>query len=294
MAQTVGAGVDRWWRSRDGLNLHAVDYAGAAGSVKLPVICIHGLTRNARDFEAVAPFIAATGRRVLCLDVRGRGLSDYDPRPMNYTPLTYSRDVVDLMAQAGLARAVFVGTSMGGLITMTLAAVHGRLIAAAALNDVGPEISPVGVARIAAYAGKPVAIKTWADAADYARQTNGSVFPGYGNADWDAFARRTFREDKEGLPRLDYDPEISAPVRAAGPRALMVKLWPLYKKLARGRPMLLIRGQTSDLLDAEVALRMRKAAAHLSYCEVAGVGHAPMLTEPEARAALAAFLAEAP
>src|SRR3569832_2457647 len=106
--------TDRWWTSGDGLKLHARDYAGAEGPARLPVICIHGLTRNARDFEDVAPAIAAMGRRVLALDVRGRGLSAFDPQPMSYHPGTYAGDVAALMGAAGIARAAFVGTSMGG------------------------------------------------------------------------------------------------------------------------------------------------------------------------------------
>jgi len=293
----IGSGVgpvSRWWRSRDGLRLHALDYSGAEGDTRLPVVCIHGLTRNARDFGEVAPYIAAMGRRVLCLDVRGRGQSEYDPKPMNYTPLAYSRDVVDLFQQAGIRRAVFVGTSMGGLITMTLAALHRSLIAAAVLNDVGPEISIVGVSRIARYTGQPVEIETWDDAAAYCRRINEAVFPNNTDADWLEFARRTFRDGPKGRPVLDYDPDIAAPIRAAGPKAVMVKLWPLYRRLARSRPTLLVRGATSDLLDAGVAEKMRKVAPTLRYVEVPGVGHAPMLTEPEAKSAICEFLSELP
>jgi len=284
--------TDRWWASGDGLKLHARDYAGAEGPARLPVICIHGLTRNARDFEDVAPAIAAMGRRVLALDVRGRGLSAFDPQPMNYHPGTYAGDVAALMEAAGIARAAFVGTSMGGLITMVLATLRPAAVASAIINDVGPEVSPVGLARIAAYAGKSAPVETWADAAAYCRHNNAIALPDYTDEDWVAFARRCFREGPEGKPVIDYDPDISVPIRAAGPKALAPNLWPMFKKLAKGRPLMTIRGQTSDILDPKVAQRMRKTAPHMRYVEVPGVGHAPMLTEPAAAEAIQSFLAE--
>jgi pimeloyl-ACP methyl ester carboxylesterase len=141
--------VDRHWTSADGLRLYARDYAAAAGPAKLPVIAIHGLTRNSADFEAIAPLIAQSGRRVLAVDVRGRGRSDRAPDPMTYQPAVYAKDVLELLRQAGIERAVFLGTSMGGLITMALAAIRSKVIAAAIINDVGPEVAKEGLARIA-------------------------------------------------------------------------------------------------------------------------------------------------
>ena len=286
--------VDRTWTSKDGLTLHARDYAPAAGPAKLPVIAIHGLTRNSADFEAIAPLLAGSGRRVLAVDVRGRGGSDRAPDPMTYQPATYAQDVLALLAATGIERAVFLGTSMGGLITMALAAVKSRVIAAAIINDVGPEVAKEGLARIAAYTGQPVETPDWTAAAAYVRKTNGVAFPHYGDADWDAFARRVFRVGTEGAPVLDYDPDIAVPIRAAGEKALVPNLWPFFNRLARGRPTLLIRGATSDLLSEEIADRMRKKAPKMAYAEVPGVGHAPMLDEAEARAAIFEFLREIP
>ncbi|MBX7249172.1 MAG: alpha/beta hydrolase [Caulobacteraceae bacterium] len=285
----------RWWSSPDGLRLHARDYPGAEGSAKLPVIAIHGLTRNSRDFESVAPYIAASGRRVLALDVRGRGLSDRDPQPMRYLPPTYAGDVLALMAQLGIAQAVFLGTSMGGLITMAIAVSKPKMIAGAILNDVGPEVGKAGLMRIAGYAGQPgPAIDSWDDAADYSRRTNAIAFPDRPQEFWDAFARRCFREDAAGKPVLDYDPDISAPIRAAGPKALTPNLWPFFNRLARHAPTLLVRGETSDILDSAIAEKMRRKARTMAYAEVPGVGHAPMLDEPEAKAAILEFLARVP
>ena len=285
--------ADRWWRSDDGLRLYARDYAGAAGEAKLPVIAIHGLTRNSADFGAVAPMIAATGRRALAVDVRGRARSDRAADPMTYQPVQYARDMLALMDQAGIARAAFLGTSMGGLITMALTAIAPDRIAAAILNDVGPEVSLVGLTRIAAYAGQPVDTPTWDDAVAYVRKHNAIALPHYTDADWDAFARRVFREGPDG-PVLDYDPDIAVPIRAAGQSALVPNLWGDFERLATGRPTLLIRGATSDLLDAEIAGRMRARAPEMGYVEVPDVGHAPMLDEPTAEAAILAFLGAVP
>jgi len=284
--------VDRYWRSVDGLRLHARDYVGAGGDARLPVVCLHGLTRNARDFEHVAPAIAAQGRRVLAVDVRGRGLSDWTPDPQAYLVPTYVGDVMAMAQALGISRAVFIGTSMGGLITMVLASMAGELVAVAVLNDIGPEISPIGLARIAAYTGSSTTVDTWDQAADYARAINEAAFPDYTPAEWMAFARRIFRE-RDGGPALDYDPDISAPMKATPANASPPDLWPLFERLAQ-RPLLLIRGGLSDLLDGGTGERMRATAPAMRFAEIEGVGHAPMLTEPAARLAIDSFLADAP
>ncbi|MDY6924119.1 MAG: alpha/beta hydrolase [Pseudomonadota bacterium] len=291
MTQTF---ADRRWTSPDGLTLFARDYAAAGGPAKLPVIAIHGLTRNSADFGAIAPLIAQSGRRVLAIDVRGRGLSDRAPDPMTYQPLNYAQDVLALMEQAGVARAVFLGTSMGGLITMALAAIRPKAVAAAILNDIGPEVAKEGLMRIAAYSGQPVDTPGWAEAAAYVKLHNAIAFPHYTDADWDAFARRVFRVGTEGSPVLDYDPDIAVPIRAAGAKALVPNLWPMFGRLARARPVLLVRGETSDLLSEAIAAKMKKRAPKMDYVEVPGVGHAPMLDEPEAKAAIFPFLGEVP
>lgn len=286
--------AERRWTSADGLSLFARDYCGGDGPARLPVIAIHGLTRNSADFETIAPLIAQSGRRVLAIDVRGRGRSDRAPDPMTYSPDVYARDVLALMDQAGIEKAVFLGTSMGGLITMAIAALRSKAIAAAIINDVGPEVSPVGLTRIAAYMGQPVEIATWAEAADHVKGLNAVALPHYTDADWAAFARRTFREGTEGTPVPDYDPDIAVPIRAAGAKALVPNLWPLFRRLTKGRPALLIHGETSDLLSPAIAAKMRKAAPKMDYVQVPGIGHAPMLDEPEARSGLFEFLSDVP
>ena len=289
----MSACAERRWTSRDGLNLFARDYRIAGGEARLPVICLHGLTRNSKDFEDIAPRIASWGRRVIVPDVRGRGQSDRDPIPRNYQPKTYARDVIEMMAALDVDRAVFLGTSMGGIITMTLMAIRPKAVIAAILNDVGPEIAPEGIARILGYAGKGSEVRDWNDAADYVQRTNGVALPDFAEEDWHRFAQRTFRQGTNG-PELDYDPAIGVALAKPPPRMAgwIAKL--LFRRLARTRPTLLLRGALSDVVSAEIADRMRQAAPSLQRVDVPGVGHAPTLAELVAVDAIEQFLRTVP
>jgi pimeloyl-ACP methyl ester carboxylesterase len=282
------------WTSRDGLTLFARDYRGANESTLLPVICLHGLTRNSKDFEDIAPIIAGWGRRVVVPDVRGRGQSDRDPNPNNYQPKIYARDVVEMMAALDISRAVFIGTSMGGLITMTMMAMKPKGVAAAILNDVGPEVAPEGIARILGYAGKTMAtVRDWEDATAYVRMTTAVAFPNFGEEDWHRFAQRTFRQEAEGLVP-DYDPAIAVPLGKPPSRIAMWIAGLLFRRLARKRPTLLIRGQLSDIISVGIADRMQRVAPRLQRVDVPDVGHAPLLTEPAAVDAIDRFLRTVP
>lgn len=283
--------TDRWWSSPEGLRLYARDYPAAAGEARLPVICLHGLTRNSADFEEVAPWLAEAGRRVLALDVRGRGRSDRDPEPARYNPAVYAGDVLALMDRLGIARAVFVGTSMGGLITMMAALAAPVRVAAAVLNDVGPELSLTGLTRIGGYVGKAGPFASWAEAAAGVRASNAIAFPDYGDEDWDRFARRLCTTNAAGEPVLAYDPAISAAIQ---PALEAPNLWPMFEPLATGRPVLLVRGALSDILDDAIAARTAERAPQVVQAVVPRVGHAPMLTEPAARTAIGDFLANIP
>lgn len=289
----MSACAERRWTSRDALGLFARDYRVAGGEARLPVVCLHGLTRNSKDFEDIAQRIASSGRRVVAPDIRGRGQSDRDPNPNNYNPKTYARDVIEMMSALDIDRAVFLGTSMGGIITMTLMAIRPKAVAAAILNDVGPEIAPEGIARILGYAGKGSEVRDWNDAADYVRRTNGVALPDFAEEDWRRFAQRTFRQGASG-PELDYDPAIGLalakpPSRVAG---WIAKL--LFRRLARTRPTLLLRGALSDVVSADIADRMQRAAPSLQRVDVPGVGHAPTLAEPVAVDAIEQFLRTVP
>lgn len=287
--------VERTWTSADGLTLFARDYAAPSGPARTPVVCLHGLTRNSRDFEVLAPHIATGGRRVLALDIRGRGRSAWDRKPLNYNPAVYAGDVAGLLEQSGISRAHFIGTSMGGLITLTLSALRPDMIAGVILNDVGPEIGAAGLARISGYVGGTPAVKTWVEAAAYAKAVNGQALPHLTDTDWDRFARRVFRETQTGLA-LDYDPAISQTFKVAptaAPTTAAPDLWPLFVAMATGRPLLLIRGEQSDILDADIAERMGREAPRMTRIDILGVGHAPTLEEPQALVAIDAFLANA-
>jgi len=279
------------FQSTDGLRLYARDYAGSGGAARLPVICIHGLTRNSADFEDVAPWIAAQGRRVIAVDVRGRGNSEYDKDPSRYHPMVYAEDVAKLAHDLGIGRAVFIGTSMGGIITMTLSLRHSKLIAAAVLNDVGPSLSSRGLQRIASYAGRGGELATWSDATAYISGINQPAFPENSDQEWQRWARRAFAETEQGTLRPRYDANIALPIRNQKLKSESFAARMAFRRLTRRRPTLLIRGEISDLIEAEQAAAMRAAAPDMLYAEVPGIGHAPMLSEPAAQEALRAFLA---
>jgi pimeloyl-ACP methyl ester carboxylesterase len=279
------------WRSgeidlHDGLVMRFRDYPGGTGG-RLPLLCLHGLTRNARDFGSFAAHHSPRFR-VIAPDFRGRGRSDSDPQPARYNPLTYAADVVQLLDELEVDKAVFVGTSLGGLVTMAMAAVAPARIGAAILNDVGPELSQAGLDRIMAYVGKDRRFSSWDEAAAAIADNHGRVPASFTHDDWLAMARRLCREEN-GAIRYDYDMAIAVPLIAAGatPR---VDLWPLFGALAQ-HPLLVVRGQNSDLLSAEAFAAMRAAAPRAHFAEVPGVGHAPTLDEPAARSAIEAFLA---
>jgi pimeloyl-ACP methyl ester carboxylesterase len=276
--------TDSFFVTADALRLHFRDYPGSADHP--PLLCLPGLTRNARDFEALAERYSPRFR-ALVLDYRGRGESDYDPQPVRYSPLTYAGDVQQLLDQLGVQQAIFVGTSLGGLVTMAVATLAPQRVAAAILNDVGPELDPAGIERIGSYVGRGERFADWEEAARAIAAKHQSVFPKYGPADWLAAARRTCRE-AGGAVAFDYDPAIAeafAHTAAAAP----VDLWPFFAALAQ-KPLLIVRGALSELLSAETARKMRAAAPNARFVEVPDVGHAPMLDEPEAVAAVDDFL----
>lgn len=276
--------ADRYWNSPEGIKLHYRDYDGPHD--RPPILCIPGLTRNARDFEPVAERFAGEWR-VIAVDLRGRGLSDPDPDPSRYVPQTYAGDLLKLLDQLGIADAVFVGTSLGGIVTMVMAMRDADRMAGVLLNDIGPEIESGGVERIAGYVGKVRAYGSWDELARDLAARNGDVFPRFGPADWDRFARRTAIE-KKGTVAFDYDPAIADVFKAAN--AEPMSAWPYYQALA-GRPITILRGALSDLFTAEVAERMASEIPNVELVTVPEVGHAPSLDEPESLAAIDRLLA---
>ena len=281
---------DVYFTSKDGLRLYARDYDAALPAAKVPIICIHGLTRNSADFNELAPLLAQQGRRVIAVDVRGRGRSQHAHQVAHYHPWVYANDIVSLAEQLGIHRAVFIGTSMGGLITMTLALRKSKLIAAAVLNDVGPKLSQKGLDRIAGYAGDGMHCANWEQARNYIKRINHSAFPNNTDEEWDKWAHRAFAENAQGELELQYDPLIATPLKTGKLKATSWLVRWAFKRLSRNRPCLLVRGSISDLLEDEQANYMKQVCPQLQYVEVPQIGHAPMLTEPEAQQALQNFL----
>lgn len=281
--------TERWFDSADGLRLYYRDYA-AESPGRLPVLCLPGLTRNSRDFEHVALRLRRD-RRVLCADLRGRGRSQHDPHWQNYHPGTYLGDIARLLDHAGVDRCVFFGTSLGGILTMLTAATAPQRVAAAILNDIGPEVDPVGLARIASYVGRFPPANTWSEAVTLVRATYEFALPGLTDEQWLDYARRSYT-DVDGTPRLDMDPMIGEAVRSA-PAAAAPDLWPVFRTLGPV-PTLVLRGAASDILSRATLDRMQAEKPDLFRVEVPNRGHVPLLDEPEAVAAIDAFLDRLP
>jgi pimeloyl-ACP methyl ester carboxylesterase len=278
---------DIHWSSEDGLSLYARAYG--PGTAKLTVLCLHGLTRNHQDFE---PMIAAlpAAFRFIAVDVRGRGRSAHDPNPDNYDPRVYAKDMHRLLDQLGVARVALVGTSMGGLISLLMMRKMPERIAGVVLNDVGPVVEKAGITRIAGYAGKVRPVTGWESAAEAVKTIQGAAFPDMPEARWMDFARRTYRELPDGQVVLDYDPNIARGLGKVKPGFLTsFALWRLFGGLKKA-PLLVMRGGISDLLSDKTAREMVRRHPDAKLVTVPRVGHAPILDEPEAVAALTEFL----
>jgi pimeloyl-ACP methyl ester carboxylesterase len=261
------------------------------GTDRLPVVCLPGLTRNSRDFESLALRMQRAGRRVLAPDLRGRGRSQYDPNWTNYHPGTYLGDIEALQAAADAERVVVVGTSLGGILAMLIAATRPTAIAGAVLNDVGPEIAPEGLQRISKYVGRAAPVASWEEAAAQTRATYELALPDLTDEEWLAYARRSYVE-VEGQLRLAMDPMIGEAVRAA-PAGAAPDLWPVFGALTP-LPALALRGEFSDILSEGTFERMGREKPDLRRVTVRRRGHVPLLDEPECVDAIDEFLAGLP
>ena len=277
---------DVHYEGQDGLHLYARDYQ--RDDAPLTILCMHGLTRNSADFEDLARHLHGK-YRVIAADQRGRGKSAYDPDPANYHPGTYVGDMFTLLDHLDIPQVVTIGTSMGGLMSMIMCAMQPTRIAGLVINDIGPVVDPRGLARIKGYAGKSEPVASWREAAEQVREINVAAFPDNGPDDWMRFARRTFRENDQGIPVLDYDAAIAKPLDEAQDTAVPPDLWPAFEA-TRGRPVLVIRGENSDILAPETADQMCARHEGCTLVTIPGRGHAPMLDEPEALQAIGAFL----
>ena len=273
-----------WYDSHDGLRLHSRVYAGPAATAPV-LLCLHGLLRNSRDFEDLAPHLAAR-YRVIVPDMRGRGFSARDPVFNNYQLPVYVQDTLALLRGLGAAQVSIIGTSMGGLMAMVLAAKQPGLVTGMVLNDVGPELDPAGIERIRGYAGRTSPVHSWPEALAQVRSVYGSAWPDLNQAGWEKLVRRGYRANAQGVPEVDADPMIGEPLRNT--QAAAPALWPLWSALAQ-IPVLAIRGEHSDILSAATLARMGRNPT-CTTLTVANRGHAPLLDEPACVAAIDAFL----
>jgi pimeloyl-ACP methyl ester carboxylesterase len=275
---------------QDGLKLHARCY-GARAAPGLPVVCLPGLARTAADFEILAGALAADAenpRRVIALDSRGRGKSDYDRKPANYNLQVELADLQAVLTALGIDRAAFVGTSRGGILIMLLAGARPTAIAGCVLNDIGPVIEAKGLMRIRSYVGRLPRPASFHEGAEILRRLFATQFPRWGDDAWVAFARRTFKEER-GRIVPDYDSNLATILRGIDIERPLPVLWHAFDALARV-PVLVIRGGNSDILSAETVEAMRARRDHLDVLEVPDEGHAPALVDPGIVGRIADFI----
>jgi len=290
MSQTHGF-EEMYYRAPDGLRLYYRQYnARATGT---PVFCLPGMTRNSRDFRALAENLSGWGRRVICPDLRGRGKSHYDPRQENYHPGTYVQDILKLADDLDFTKIIIIGTSLGGLIAMSIAALRPRLLAGVVLNDIGPQVAAEGLARIRTYVGKAKEESSWQDAALTVKNINKRFFPTYTDDMWMELAHNTYRENDEGLIVADYDPAIAAAFDDDEKAVPAGDPWALMEGLANV-PVLLCHGLLSDILTPAIVERMKQLKPDLKVVSLPDTGHVPLLTESECLKALKAWCALTP
>jgi pimeloyl-ACP methyl ester carboxylesterase len=277
--------------AQDGLRLHVREY-GSRTTSGLPAVCLPGLSRTVSDFDALAPALAygRSPRRVIAIDSRGRGQSDYDKNPDNYNVVTELGDVLTILSELGIARAIFVGSSRGGILTMLLAATQPAIIAGAVLHDIGPVIEPKGLARIKSYIGKLPQPHNFAEGGDILGRLFGDHFPKLTADDWTAAARRTWKL-VDGALVPTYDVRLAQTLAEVDVAQPLPAMWAEFDALARV-PVLVIRGANSDLLSAETVAKMKEHDPAMEIIEVPDQGHVPVLTGDELLNAIVAFAAK--
>jgi pimeloyl-ACP methyl ester carboxylesterase len=287
MIQPSLAPSSRFPLSHDGLRLHYLDFPGESDA-GAPVVCLPGLARSADDFGRLAEALACEGRRVLALDYRGRGESQWDADWSHYTLDVEQGDILLQLADAGVESAVFVGTSRGGLHTMRLAQSQPGLVRAAVLNDIGPSINLAGLLAIKRYVGKLPPLASMADAIGLMRLTAGATFSAVSAQEWEIYAQHTFVM-KDGRIALRYDPALAHTLDEATPDMAPYDFWEAFGVLAQG-PVLTLRGENSDLLTPEILAKMARSAPTMKQYIVAGQGHAPLLLDAPTIRRVAEFI----
>lgn len=282
--------TEHHYTTLDGLTLYYRCY----GSGDDVVVCLPGLTRNSRDFHEIATHLACR-YRVLSLDLRGRGRSGRDPDWRNYHPATYISDTWSLLDQLGIANVILLGTSLGGLMAMIMASQRPLRVRAVILNDAGPEANPAGYARILASFEKQDVVTNWSDAVRQCRQTYQGALPDMPAEFWRDFVRRNYREGANGQPELDIDPNIGEAIRKGDlSRIAGIQVDPWAAFAAITMPCLVLRGELSDILSADIVERMSRVKPGLKQAVIPKRGHAPLLFEPESLAAIDTFLEQVP
>jgi pimeloyl-ACP methyl ester carboxylesterase len=292
--------TEHFYQSEDRLRLYYREY----GRGHRTVVCLPGLTRNSKDFHEIALHLSSN-HRVICPDLRGRGQSARDPRWKNYNLVVYLSDVRRLMTEANVDQAIFLGTSLGALISMNLAYQCPELFEAIIINDLGPELDPVGRARILASAGRSDEVHSWQEAAEQCRVKYGVAFPEMPGEFWIEFARKSYRDDANGVPELDIDRKIGDAIRFSMKmarilgvlksfgllhtvRGIPIDPWDAFRAIRV--PCLVLRGETSDILSEEIIDRMQAVRPDLVRATIPRRGHAPLLYEPESLSAIDAFI----
>lgn len=266
----------RFVAAPDGLRLHYLDYP-CPSKGRLPLVCLPGLARSADDFYLVAGAAQKSGRRVLALDYRGRGRSEWDSDWRHYDLDVEQADIFAVFADAGVTEAVFLGTSRGGLHTMRISKARPTLVRAAILNDIGPTVEKEGLLRIKSYVGKLPPLSRLSDAVALMKMTAAPRFTGVGPEEWEIYARQTFVE-KDGRVELRYDPALNHTLDAVTPETEFEEFWDSFETLAK-LPILAIRGETSDILSVATLDEMARRAPGLEPYTVPGQGHAPLLLD---------------
>ncbi len=277
---------DHFYRSGDDrLTLYARIYESDGP----PLLLMHGLTRNSADFEGLAAHLAGTYRLIIP-DQRGRGRSGYDPDPANYIPATYVVDMMALIDGLNVDHVGLIGTSMGGLMAMMMAAMEPERFNSLILNDIGPVVEQDGLDRIQSYVGALAHFESWQQAADHCRKVHGEALVDYSEQDWMDFAKRTCEQLPGGRIRFAYDPTISEGLSDSQQTAVPPDLWPMWDRLS-SIPTLILHGALSDIISpATIAEMLCRHSGPISATEIADRGHAPMLDEPDALSAIATFL----
>ncbi len=276
----------------DDIKSYVLEISPNGPETGVPIICIHGLTRNHKDFTPIFDFLLAKGRKVFAIDVRGRGLSDYDSNPMNYNPIRYAQDVLGIMVKLEIEKAIFIGTSMGGLISMLLTMFAPQKVAGLILNDVGPELNPNGIARIRDYVGLNMEFENFDAALNAVKSINGRAYPKFENDDsfWEVFTNRIIKKTESGF-EYAYDKNIRQILVMGNPDNPPPTLWPQFDAIGN-IPIGLAIGALSDVITDEILNKMKSAKPNLKIARVENVGHAPILNEPECLSLIEEILAK--